>query len=371
MASKEPPIPVAFSDIGLVGHLESRRGFYINSAVRRHLFAMLRDEERAIRLVKEVGVDVKPSDLLAALALGSDRRDAVAMIKSARSALVSWDNFISAKTNGKSMERFYMRQGGGCLAGRWHHMAVSQTAISANPPLVSGGYGAIPGLAISSSTSGALSLPMVPAVGESLYLGDVRGTLNYTGSNDAVVMIADLVYGSNLDAGSLLTQTVNTTNLPRYTGGAGLKVAIQFSSASARTATVTYINQSGGGSSMTGTNIGTANNGFSMLTPDTTATAYSPWFQFQAGDYGVQNISTVTYSATGAPVISDAILIYKPLLMYRQLVGFAQFERSLPLQMGYDIPIGDASSKAFISVFADVQTTANISPSMLFEVFWG
>src|SRR5215471_6023982 len=84
---KAPPVPIHFSGVGEIGHAEHRRGIYINSGIKHHVRALLRDHYRSERAARELtGGRFGADAFLPIAALGSDSRDAIRAIKSMRMA---------------------------------------------------------------------------------------------------------------------------------------------------------------------------------------------------------------------------------------------------------------------------------------------
>src|SRR5262245_38409017 len=98
---KAPPIPLVFSQTGVLGYVGGRRGVYLNSGTRHLVEAMLRDEARAERAAREVSNGLLGAgELLPVIRMGSDRMDAIRAIQSMRGAITSWNDVINARTSG-------------------------------------------------------------------------------------------------------------------------------------------------------------------------------------------------------------------------------------------------------------------------------
>lgn len=369
LPAKFPPIPFVVEGAGRFGHLEHKRALYINSGLQSQFEALQRDAERLEAAAAEVSNGTIPAQqLLDVHRQMSDTTDGVRAIQSMRSALSSWVALVEAKNRGKWREAAFMKDGsaGTVDSGAW---LVMGRASGGYPDQIT--YNNIPGpAALDGTTSGALRLSIPADASESIYLTNV-GAATLTNAVRCLVMAVDIVQGAgNVNGGIATTQDVLTTAHPRWTGGAGLLMSMDTTTAfSAQTsATITYVNQDGATQSTSSTTIG---NRVTQLTGNNTTI---PFLQNATGDYGVQSISTITFSTTGGAAARAAFLIYKPLnvlwLPTSSVALRSMSERATPLQTGY---IAEASnvgtSQPFVTFF--VSATAGVNLHAFGEFIWG
>lgn len=370
LPAKAPPIPVAFDSIGTVGHVEHRRGIYLNSATARLTRALLRDNYKAERLAKDLtNGRATAAELLELARLGSDRRDAIRAIKSMSMAISSWDNVVSARSSGKSWDFLGTKASPTTVANQWH----SNMQGAGNPGAVTFGTGS--GVAaLDSNTVGAWPLPMSLGAAENLYLTNM-GVNHATGTN--VVLAVDVIIGAGGILTSIVTsQTINTTALPRWTGGAGLQMTLQVvttpgTATGIPNVTINYTNQANTAAQSTGAvSIGATSAIAGRLLP----IQDGPMVRFASGDYGVRSIQQVTFSASSAGAAGAvAALIYKPLLIVPTLSTTTWVERSTPAQIGGIRQLTEVvqGSKPCIQFFVLPSTTSTGIQNYLIETVYG
>lgn len=126
-------------------------------------------------------------------------------------------------------------------------------------------------------------------------------------SHGKLVLIDRLVHMGGLDGTNVGAQTVSTSALTRYTSGDGVYAAVEVYSAlgaTPQTVTISYTNQA-------------AASGRTSQPIDLIANVAGGSFlpiSLQAGDFGVQAVSTATLSASTGSVGNFGITLYKPLL---------------------------------------------------------
>lgn len=108
---------------------------------------------------------------------------------------------------------------------------------------------------------------------------------------------------------------VNSTPLPRYTDGQGVKAMLVATNPyiGAQTYTISYTNQAGvsgrtsvAAVSNTGTNIGTLISGSSAV-----VNSVGPFIPLQSGDTGIQSVQSITFSGSNGGLA--ALVLVKPL----------------------------------------------------------
>lgn len=177
-----------------------------------------------------------------------------------------------------------------------HHSiwrAAGQPAAGAVPPT---GVGEAP----TKATAGALSGWSNAGVGEDTYLAQASMVAEDVG---VWVLYDRLVHTSGLSGTSVVSQTVNTAALTRYTDGVGVEAWVEIYTpigATPRTLTMTYTN-SEGTSGRTGTLLTTAN--------PVAGRMYQ--FSLQAGDTGVRSVESVILSGTSGTVGDFGITLVK------------------------------------------------------------
>lgn len=367
---KGPPIPVAFSMLGQVGHVERRRGIYLNKALERHVRGLLKDNYRAEQAAFELTRGrFTAAQLLDVAKLGTDSSDAIRAIKSMRGAISKWDDVTNARTSGKSWDFLGTKASQVTVANSWSSFIRS----GGNPGAAS--YNNIPGpAAFDSNTVGAWPLPMALGPAENLYLTNL-GCNHQTGTN--IVLAVDVLQAAGNILTSIVTsQNVSTTVLPRWTGGGGLQMTLEVTTAPGTATgipnvTVNYTDQDGNALSSTGAiSIGTTSAAVFRLLP----TQDGPMIRFAAGDYGVRSVQQVTFSASSAGVGGNvALLIYKPLLIVPTLAVTSWIERSTPAQVGGIRQLTEVvqGSKPFIGFFVLTSTTSTGIQNYLIETVYG
>ncbi len=369
MPAKAPPTPVALSGLGTVGHIEHHRGLYLNSMLEKHVHALLRDNEKAERLTKELVGDRFTADQLLELhMLGSDSRDAIKAIKQMSMAITSWDSVTNARANGQSWDYLGTKASQTTVGNNWSSFLVT----AGNPGAAT--HGTAPGAAaFSSDTAGAWPLPMSLGATENLYLTNF-GQNHATGTN--ITLLVDVLSSNGGIVTSIVTsQLITSTTLPRWTGGAGLQMTLEVTvapttSTGVPNVTIKYVDQSGNAEETTTISLGTTSPAVSRLLP----LQDGPMVRLNAGDYGIRSANVVTFSASMAGAGGRmALLVYKPLLMVPTLAVTSFVERSTPAQIGGIRALTSVAqgSKPFLGFFVLTSTTSTGVQTYLIETVWG
>ncbi len=369
---KAPPIPIVFNDIGEIGHVAPKQELYINSGIRHHVDALVRDHYRAERAARELtNGRLSADDLLPIFALGSDSRDAVRAIKSMRSAITSWDSVVAAIQAGKSFSYMGQKVSTTTVAANWSSLAQATGQPGAAT------YGTIPNPTPQSPTiAGAWPINATLGATEDLYLTNV-GTNHATGTN--IMLAVDIIYA----AGGILTSIVTSQNvtlsaLPRWTGGAGLQMTLEVTvlpstTTGVPTVTVHYVDQGGGDSSTGAVSLGTTSPVLARLLP----LATGPFIQLAAGDYGIQSVSQATFNVSAAGAGGAmALLLYKPHLLIPTLATTSFVERSTPAQIGgirkLTTYVGaSGTGLPYLNFFALTSTTSTGLVTIMMDTVWG
>lgn len=198
-------------------------------------------------------------------------------------AITTMDQLVAGVAGG---ERVYLQKNVSPTVTTLTHTSfwkvAGQPAAAATPPT---GAGEAP----TKATAGALPWTN-PSGGAKAYLAAVTGTAEDLG----IVAIYDrLVHTSGLSGTVTTTQAINSAALTRYTDGAGVELWLEVYTTiggTARTATITYVNQAGATKTTSvQTSTSTMNTGRMLQVP------------LAAGDTGIRSVTDLTWSAsTGA-----------------------------------------------------------------------
>ena len=370
LPQKAPPVEVWLEGLGTVGHTEAGRGLYLNSLLKGHVEAFVRDNERAERLAFEMtGGRVGAKQLLDCYALGSDKRDIIRAIKEMSMAVSSWDAVTSARSTGKYWDYMGTKASQTTVANQWS----SFFRTAGNP--AAGSYNAIPGPAApNSDTVGAWPIPITLGGTEDLYLVNF-GQNHATGTN--ITLVVDLLQAAGSISATIVTsQTVNTTALTRWTGGSGVQMTLEVVTALGTATgipnvTINYTDQSGTAASSTGAvTIGAT----SLVAGRIFPLQDGPQVRLASGDFGVRSVEQVTFSASSAGAgAAAALLMYKPLLLVPTLATTSFVERSTPAQVGGIKQLTSVSggTKPCLTFLVLTSTTSTGVQTYLMETVYG
>lgn len=330
---KTAPIPISIPGLGSVGHLSHQQGVYINSAYRNPLRSLMADEARADRVAREISRGRLGADALLPLAARiSDRRDAIAAIKSMQGAIQSFNDIIDARGTGQYCDWFGHKASQTTVANQWSSFISTAGGM---PPAAS--YTAAPGGArMTSASTGAVPIPCTIGGSDHLYLANAAAQ-HVTGSN--IHFYVDLlVAAGNLQAGSGTTattsQNISSTSLSRWTTGEGTAMTMEITTAFGTatgipTITISYTDQAGNTGNSTGAiSIGAT----SMIAGRLFPIQDGPMIRLASGDYGVRVIEGCIFSAASASGIFAA-LVYKPLMVIPTFTVNYWTERSTPAML--------------------------------------
>lgn len=370
LPQKAPPVDVWLEGLGTVGMADPRRGLYLNSMLKGHVEALIRDNDRAEALAKELtGGRVGAKQLLDTYALGSDKRDIIRAIKEMSMAVSSWDAVTLARSTGKFWDYMGTKASQTTVANNWSSFFRS----SGNP--AAGSYTAIPGPAAPNSDStGAWPMPMTLGGAEDLYLVNF-GQNHATGTN--ITLVVDLLQAAGSISATIVTsQSVATTTLTRWTGGAGVQMTLEVTTALGTATgipnvTINYTDQSGTAASSTGAvSIGAT----SLITFRLFPLQDGPQVRLASGDFGVRSVEVVTFSASSAGAgAACALLMYKPLLLVPTLATTSFVERSTPAQVGgiKQLTTVSGGTKPCLTFFVLTSTTSTGVQTYLKETVYG
>lgn len=366
---KAPPIPVVMDGLGVVGHLENRRGLYLNSAIEHHVRTLVREDEEAELAARDVsGGRFGASDLLPIIAKGSDTRDAIRAIKSMRATIDSFDDIIYARASGKYWDFVGVKvTPSGLVLNAWHSLIL----VAGNPAAAT--YSNIPGPpAKDASSTGAIPIPITLGTNDDLYLSNFG--LNYQIGTSIALAVDLLTANANILANITTSQNINSTALPRWTGGAGVMMTLEVITAlngavGIPNVRVNYTDQDGNSGSDTGNiSLGLTSGAVTRLLPLRNA----PIIKLASGDYGVRSIQQLTLSIGGAAT-TLALLQYKPLVAIPTLSLTTFVERSMPASIGGILKLTSVpgGSLPFIGLFASTSNTSVVPVNLLAEFVYG
>ena len=199
-------------------------------------------------------------------------------------------------------------------AGRWYDM--SRNGIFPSPNLYPATNGALTWVNCNSSSAFAIATgPDTPA-GSDMTKHCIFGsaTTASTTGVPGVLMLVDLQgYWPGISINTTSPQSLSGTPSLRYTNGEGLKlytVVTSTTSSGVPNISLSYTNQAGTPGRSLSQTIST-----SASTPiGTIYNVISPFMPLAGGDTGVQNVSSITMSATSGATASVALCLAKPIL---------------------------------------------------------
>lgn len=229
---------------------------------------------------------------------------------------------------------------------KWHSLFESASGY----PGTGGTYSNIPGgSAMDRASTGAWSSQLInPVSGTKKYVTSLMWGMQISSGAIGALLLADLlVAAGNITLNSNVAQTINTTALTRYTGGEGVMMILVITSAAGATAqnlTVNkYHNQAGTANQTTAAIAMTASAVANRLEPET----IGPFIQLADGDYGVQSVEELTFSAANTG--TAALHLFKPLAMVGAVYGSGtqqtmHFEKVLSASIEAALEVHTASS---------------------------
>ena len=294
--------------------------------------------------------------VLASLKLGSlGMADALSGLPLAIGAISNYDGIINGRANGMGQDVTMYASTQTSVAAAWHSIIRSTTKFPAGtfaPANIPGGT------ATNRATTGSLSLGLSNPSGTDVkYLITVGLTSSQTLT---ITVLADiLVAAANITANSNTGQTVNTTALTRYTGTASAGNLLTFEvtgqlGTTASNLTVTYTNSNGTNTRSTGAMAMTTSAIPGRLQP----TTMGPYTPLQAGDFGVQSVQSLQFSAAmGAGALN--LYIYRPLHFLPGVGANVYVERDSTVQIDglTELVKGSDSEIGFLTFFVLPQGT--------------
>jgi hypothetical protein len=251
----------------------------------------------------------------------------------------SIDDLVSEITSGKIAKYDWNKVSGGAgTAGRWYDFSAGTGAPIAN---------AFAGTALNWKTCDELTgngtqIFGIPHGGnvspDTKHIINVMATSTIATAVPGQLMLVDLQgYWPGISTNSLSTQTLVGTPSLRYANGKGCRLYFVSTTASGATAhnmSISYTNQNGTTSrafpstvSMTASAIATH-----ISHSGTGGNNYGPFLPLAAGDTGVQNVASVTFSAASGAG-AGALCLARPLLTLPLVTAGVVSERDLLNQL--------------------------------------
>lgn len=283
----------------------------------------------------------------------------------ARMTITAYDGIISARASGLGND-IVVAKGSltSTVSASWNSLMNLAGSPSALATLAGGsstvGAG---GTACTNATTGAWSSGLTnPLTGHRKYLL----TLGYTSVNQLqMALLFDLLVGVSGISGTATSSNINTVALPRYgasgstnnANGAGVWPTLEVTTALGSTSVTvagTYTDQSGSAGTFASAQSSTASAPAGRLQPVTLA----PFFQLEAGDYGVQSVQTITLSAsTGAGAMS--LYLVFPLTFLPGVAGSLYLERDSTIQIdGLTELVNASQTLGCLGAFVMTSTTS-------------
>ena len=364
---RREPIPLEVCGVGNIGHLTYEHGVYVNSAHRRSFGLMLRDEARLERAAREVSGGRFGSELANIARRISDRADVIRTVKNMRSAILSWDNILTAQSTGKSMDFSVQKNSVSITASVWIFTGlIGGYPAAAAPTNIPGGD------QMTAASTGAVPLNGIRlGAGEHAYLTDFGFQVD--GPNNVVsgiVGVVDLlVAAGNISATSAVSQNITTTALPRWTTGDNVAMSLVVTTnlgATAATITLSYTDEGGGIANSTGAISLTT----SAITHRMQPTQDGPMIRLASPDNGVRVVEGCILSASMLAGVM-AVILYKPLVFSVMLQGQAGM-RTTPAQAGNMKRLTETAGGTlpFLSQIRFLNT-GTVATNSLMTVCWG
>ena len=165
---------------------------------------------------------------------------------------------------------------------------------------------AVPGATVDINTTGAFPLP--PAVaGKTRYLLRARSrTPSNSGTPGKTLLYDRLVHAGQISWTPTTQQPVNTVALPRFTSGDGVILILENQNSNlanpGMTVQIGYTNEQGVGGRSTGFQSWSQASGWSVLI-----------MPLDAGDYGVQSVQDITFTAASSGASAVTVILAKPI----------------------------------------------------------
>ena len=289
----------------------------------------------------------------------------------------SMDDLISEITNGKFIRTDWQKITGAAAytAGRWYDFS----KLNGFPVANSHAGTALAWKACDETTGNGTDIFGLPTSGT--VTPDTKHAVNVsaitavaTGVPSQLMLIDLQGYWPGISTTSAVAQTLTGTPTMRYTNGAGCRaffVTTTNSGATAHNINISYTNQAGtAGKTLPVTVAMTA----SAITPHiahtgTAANNYGPYLPMASGDSGIQNVASVTFSASSGAG-AGALCIGRTLLTLPLSVAGIAAERDLVNQLPSLPEIKPGACLVWL-YFSGAATVANTTFYGSIEAGWG
>ena len=339
----EISIPICGSDGAFIGRMLPGKGIYLDydlhrvTPVKEKLPGVF--ERTAIQRLWDVCRDNRGAIAAAAAVAAATINPAGYNL----AAITTYDGIIAARGGGKAFDVTIAKASYTTVANVWSSMYQA----GGIPP--AGTYTAITGgAAHTRASTGAWSLGLVnPTNPDKKYLLSF-GYASVQQLNWAILHDL-LVCAGSISTQITTSQTINSTALTRYTDGKGVmmtyavETALGTTQGAMATGGITYTDQDGNSSNITGGWISPASCIANRLVP----TDYGPFSLLASGDYGVRSVETFQLSTAHADPGTDGTLalnLYFPLTFMPGISANAYLERDVTTQIDGLVELVQASA---------------------------
>lgn len=281
-----------------------------------------------------------------------------------RGAITTYDGIVAARAAGSMSD---------CIASKTSYTTVANvwsSAFRAAGVPAAGTYTNIPsGAALDATNAGSLALLLAPPTSGNK---DYLLTFGFQAGQqiNCILLVDILVAAGNILATVNTSQTVSSTALTRYTGGVGVYMTFDVTTAIGTTAsnlTVTYTNSAGTGSRSSGAQAMTTSAIAQRLQPNTT----SPYCPLQSGDAGVQSVQSVQLSAAMSAGVM-ALNLFKPLVMMPGIAANIYAERPMSSTLDGLVELQNVSLVlGCLAPYIFTNTTSTGTLNMKLGTCWG
>lgn len=284
--------------------------------------------------------------------------DALYTLPMLAGAITTYDGIINGRANGKAEDRNFYLSSQTSVASQWHSLIRSATKFPAGtfaPAAIPGGT------ATNRATTGSIVVGISNPTGtDKKYLITVGYACSAT--LNTLILVDTLIAASSINANTT-SNTVNTTALTRYTGGAGVLATMEVTTALGATAsnvTMTYTDQDNLSQTTTATAMTTSAIAGRLQPIET-----GPFMRLAAGDTGVRSVQTIAFSAAMGAGSALNLYLYYPLHFLPGIANNIYIERDSTVQIDglTELVKGTDSEIGFLNVLAlpASTTTGNFS----------
>ena len=338
-----PKIPIGRSSLPRVGHMMDGRGLLLDCDLKdlgiKKKIPHVYERTLARRLWDKLGDD--------------------------RATITTYDGIVSARGSGQYVDGIWSKASLTTTAVSWSSMYMDTGMPTA------GTYTAIPtGATLNNTNTASLLLGVPnPTGSNTAYLASVGAI---AGQQINMYQFVDLLVGcGSISLTSASSQTVSSAALTRYTTGAGVYITLEVTTAAGSTAqnfTGTYTNQAG----TSGQSTGAQGMATSAIVHRLVPTTGMPWMPLAAGDYGVQAVASVQFSAANSAG-AVALNIAKPLVFMPGMVSnvYGEKDTSVELSTLQQLATESGGSLGCLVLYILPNTTSTGIMSPVIRTIWG